>query len=130
MDLAESNVALFEANELKGDFLSNVTHELRTPLNSIIGFAEVLQDTLADRTGPIDEKRKRYTANIIVSSRRLLELVNDLLDLAKIEAGKVELRIDQVSVADTVEGLITLIRPQAEKKSDRPAGASWVRGCR
>lgn len=116
MDLAESNVALFEANELKGDFLSNVTHELRTPLNSIIGFAEVLQDTLADRTGPVDEKRKRYTANIIVSSRRLLELVNDLLDLAKIEAGKVELRIDRVSVADTVEGLITLIRPQAEKK--------------
>jgi len=116
MDLAESNVALFEANELKGDFLSNVTHELRTPLNSIIGFAEVLQDTLADRTGPVDEKRKRYTANIIVSSRRLLELVNDLLDLAKIEAGKVELRIDRISVADTVEGLITLIRPQAEKK--------------
>lgn len=116
MDLAESNVALYEANELKGDFLSNVSHELRTPLNSIIGFAEVLQDTLADQVGPVDEKRKRYTANIIVSSRRLLELVNDLLDLAKIEAGKVELRIDRVSVADTVEGLITLIRPQAEKK--------------
>ncbi len=116
MDLAESNLALYEANELKGDFLSNVSHELRTPLNSIIGFAEVLQDTLAHQTGPVDEKRKRYTANIIVSSRRLLELVNDLLDLAKIEAGKVELRIDRVSVADTVEGLITLIRPQAEKK--------------
>ena len=121
MDLEESNVALFEANELKGEFLSNVTHELRTPLNSIIGFAEVLQDTLADRTGPVDgqffDKSKRYASNIIVSSRRLLELVNDLLDLAKIEAGKVELRIDRVSVADTVEGLITLIRPQAEKKN-------------
>jgi len=116
MDLAESNVALYEANELKGEFLSNVSHELRTPLNSIIGFAEVLQDTMAHQVGPVDEKRKRYTANIIVSSRRLLELVNDLLDLAKIEAGKVELRIDRVSVADTVEGLITLIRPQAEKK--------------
>ncbi len=121
MDLAESNVALFEANELKGEFLANVSHELRTPLNSIIGFAEILQEALAGQQGPTQgssqEKSQRYTANIIVSSRRLLELINDLLDLAKIEAGKVELRIDRVSIADTVEGLMTLIRPQAEKKN-------------
>jgi signal transduction histidine kinase len=115
VNLAESNVALFEANKMKGEFLANVTHELRTPLNSIIGFAEILQETLADRTGPVDEKRKRYAANIITSSRRLLELINDLLDLAKIEAGRMELRISSVSIPDTFEGLITLIRPQAEK---------------
>ena len=113
--LAESNVALFEANKMKGEFLANVSHELRTPLNSIIGFAEIMQETLADRTGPMDDKRKRYAANIITSSRRLLELINDLLDLAKIEAGKMELRLSSVSVADTVEGLVTLIRPQAQK---------------
>ncbi|XAM00257.1 HAMP domain-containing sensor histidine kinase [Phycisphaeraceae bacterium D3-23] len=115
-ELAESNVALHEANKVKGDFLANVSHELRTPLNSIIGFAEVMQETLADRTGPVDEKRKRYAANIINSSRRLLELINDLLDLAKIEAGRMELRLATVSIQDTTEGLANLIRPQAEKR--------------
>ncbi|MEM6855610.1 MAG: HAMP domain-containing sensor histidine kinase [Planctomycetota bacterium] len=119
MDMAEANVALFEANKVKGEFLANVSHELRTPLNSIIGFAEIMQETLADRTGPMDEKRKRYASNIIVSSRRLLELINDLLDIAKIEAGKMQLRLATVSVIDTLEGLVTLIRPQAEKKQVR-----------
>ncbi|MEM9882045.1 MAG: ATP-binding protein [Planctomycetota bacterium] len=119
MEMAESNVALYEANQLKGEFLANVSHELRTPLNSIIGFAEVLQETLADRHGPLDDKRKRYAANIILSSRRLLELINDLLDLAKIEAGKMTIRVAPTSVTDTLEGLITLIRPQAEKNRVR-----------
>lgn len=116
MDMAESNIALYEANKVKGEFLANVSHELRTPLNSIIGFAEILQETLANRDGPMDEKRKRYSSNIIVSSRRLLELINDLLDIAKIEAGKMELRLASVSVLDTLEGLVTLIKPQAEKR--------------
>ena len=113
-ELAESNLALHEANKVKGEFLANVSHELRTPLNSIIGFAEVMQETLADRTGPVDEKRKRYAANIINSSKRLLELINDLLDLAKIEAGRMEVRLATVSIQDTAEGLANLIRPQAE----------------
>ncbi|MEE9212769.1 MAG: HAMP domain-containing sensor histidine kinase [Phycisphaeraceae bacterium] len=113
--LAETNIALYEANKIKGEFLANVSHELRTPLNSMIGFAEVLAETLADRTGPVDEKRKRYIANIISSSHRLLDLINELLDLAKIEAGRMELRIGPMSISDTAEGLINLIRPQAEK---------------
>ena len=114
-ELAETNVALYEANKIKGEFLANVSHELRTPLNSIIGFAEVLEDTLKGPNGIVDEKRKRYIYNIITSSRRLLDLINDLLDLAKIEAGRMEVRVDTVNISDTVEGLITLIRPQAEK---------------
>lgn len=116
-ELAESNLSLHEANKVKGEFLANVSHELRTPLNSIIGFAEVMQETLADRTGPVDEKRKRYAANIINSSKRLLELINDLLDLAKIEAGRMEVRLATVSIQDTAEGLANLIRPQAEQRS-------------
>ncbi|MEM1445550.1 MAG: HAMP domain-containing sensor histidine kinase [Planctomycetota bacterium] len=116
VEMAESNIALYEANKMKGEFLANVSHELRTPLNSIIGFAEVLQETLADRTGPVDEKRKRYAANIITSSRRLLELINDLLDLAKIEAGRMDVRVSTVSLRDTCEGLAALINPQASKK--------------
>ena len=115
-EIAESNVALYEANKIKGEFLANVSHELRTPLNSIVGFGEVLQESLADRTGPVDEKRKRYIANIITSSRRLLDLINDLLDLAKIEAGRMKLTLSPVSVSDTAEGLINLIRPLAEKR--------------
>ncbi len=116
-ELAEHNVALFEADKIKGEFLANVSHELRTPLNSIVGFAEVLGETLENRTGPIDEKRKRYIANIITSSRQLLELINDLLDLAKIEAGRMEVRVAPVSIADTLEALSHLIRPQTEKRN-------------
>ena len=115
-ELAESNVALYEANQIKGEFLANVSHELRTPLNSIIGFAEVLQETLDNSDDPQADKHKRYAANIILSSRRLLELINDLLDLAKIEAGRAELRLATVSIQDTAEGLANLIRPQAEKR--------------
>ena len=116
VELAESNVTLYEANKMKNEFLANVSHELRTPLNSIIGFAELLEGTLEGRTGPIDEKRERYAANIITSSKRLLELINDLLDLAKIEAGRLEVRAAPVSIRDTCEGLAALIRPLAEKK--------------
>ncbi|MGB0766453.1 MAG: ATP-binding protein [Phycisphaeraceae bacterium] len=115
-ELAESNVALYEADQIKGEFLANVSHELRTPLNSIIGFAEVLQETLEAGESAQAEKQTRYASNIILSSRRLLELINDLLDLAKIEAGRAELRLATVSIKDTAEGLANLIRPQAEKQ--------------
>jgi len=119
-ELAESNVALYEANKVKGEFLANVSHELRTPLNSIAGFAEVLRDTLpATGDEARDEKRRRYAENILQSSKRLLELINDLLDLAKIEAGRLELRVGPVSIADTCEGLLTLIRPMAEARGVR-----------
>ncbi|QDU34388.1 Non-motile and phage-resistance protein [Poriferisphaera corsica] len=114
-ELAESNIALYEANKIKGEFLANVSHELRTPLNSINGFAEVLAETFAESISPADEKRKRYINNIMKSSRQLLDLINDLLDLAKIEAGRLELHLSSVSVSDMTEGLINLMRPQAEK---------------
>jgi len=115
-EMAESNVALYEANKMKGQFLANVSHELRTPLNSVIGFAEVLQETIRDDGSALSEKQQRYTQNIITSSRRLLDLITELLDLAKIEAGRMEVRPSTVSIADTVEGLENLIRPQAERK--------------
>ncbi|WP_432797297.1 ATP-binding protein [Poriferisphaera sp. WC338] len=114
-ELAESNVALYEANKIKGEFLANVSHELRTPLNSISGFAEVLAETFTDTHDPADEKRRRYVNNINKSSRTLLDLINDLLDLAKIEAGRMELSLSQISITDTTEGLLNLMRPQAEK---------------
>ncbi|MEM9252375.1 MAG: HAMP domain-containing sensor histidine kinase [Planctomycetota bacterium] len=115
-ELAETNISLFEANKLKGEFLANVSHELRTPLNSIVGFAEVLKETLANSAAePSDAKRARYCDHIITGSRRLLELINELLDLAKIEAGRMEVRVEAVSLPDVAEGLTALIRPQADR---------------
>jgi len=115
-ELAETNVALFEANRLKSEFLANVSHELRTPLVSIIGFAELLRD--AADAPPKDKTRPaRYADNILTSGRMLLELINDLLDLAKIEAGKIELHRVRFSLSDICETLMDFVRPLADKKN-------------
>jgi two-component system sensor histidine kinase BarA len=114
-ELAEANVGLFESNRLKSEFLANVSHELRTPLNSIIGFAELL-DEIA-RTDPnADPKRRRYIGNILQSGRNLLEMINELLQMAKIEAGRLEVTIGPASVQDVVEGLAAIMRPQSLAK--------------
>jgi signal transduction histidine kinase len=115
-ELAQSNLSLFEANRIKGDFLANVSHELRTPLNSIIGFAEVLAEGFADGPDPSADKRRRYIDHILTSSHSLLAMITELLDLAKIEAGRIDLHISRMSVADVCEGLLALIRPQADRK--------------
>jgi len=111
--LAESNVALYESNRLKNEFLANVSHELRTPLNSILGFAELLKDAL---NSP-EPKTQRYLTNILSSGRNLLELINDLLDLAKIEAGRMEVRSEPLSVNDLFEGLSNVLKPLVAPKN-------------
>lgn len=111
--LAERNVELFEANKMKSQFLSNVSHELRTPLASIIGFAELLREAASDEGG----RQFRYAENIMSSGRMLLGLINDLLDLAKIEAGKLELHVTAVNLKDMLENLVDFVRPLANKKS-------------
>jgi signal transduction histidine kinase len=111
--LAESNVALYESNRLKNEFLANVSHELRTPLNSILGFADLLKDTA---TVNADAKSTRYIQNIVNSGRHLLELINDLLDLAKIEAGRMDVRPAAISLGDLFEGLISVLKPLSETK--------------
>jgi signal transduction histidine kinase len=112
--LAESNVALYESNRLKSEFLANVSHELRTPLNSILGFAELLRDTGGDKA---DARSARYLQNILNSGRNLLELINDLLDLAKIEAGRMEVRSAPLPLNDLFEGLTGILKPLSEKKN-------------
>ncbi len=112
-ELAEANIGLSESNRLKNEFLANVSHELRTPLNSIIGFAELLHE-LAGSDDAADPKRSRYLGNILSSGRALLEMINELLDMAKIEAGRMEVNIEPTSVADLIEGLVRIMRPQAE----------------
>jgi signal transduction histidine kinase len=110
--LAQANLALFESNKLKGDFLATISHELRTPLNSIIGFSEVLLTTPG-----LSEKQTRWLTNIQTSGNQLLNLINDILDLAKIEAGKMQVRPVEFSCYDVCEGQITIFRLLAEKKN-------------
>jgi len=110
--LAQVNLQLYEANRLKSDFLANMSHELRTPLNSILGFSDVLQgfDTLTD-------KQKRYAANIQKSGRLLLEMINDILDLAKVEAGKMEVRPTRFDFIHLLEGQCDVVRKLADDKN-------------
>jgi two-component system, NarL family, sensor histidine kinase BarA len=110
-ELAQANLALYESNRLKSDFLATVSHELRTPLNSILGFSEVLLS--ADG---LNDKQERWVQNIQTSGGRLLNLINDILDLAKIEAGKMQVRLEEFSIHDICEGLLSMFRPLAEKK--------------
>ena len=114
-ELAEANIGLFESNRLKSEFLANISHELKTPLNSIIGFAELLEEMAAENGDP-DEKQLRYLHNIVSSGRSLLDMINELLQMAKIEAGRVEVTLEPCSIADLLEGLRAIMRPQAENK--------------
>jgi len=107
-ELAKANVALFEMNQVKNKFLTTMSHELRTPLNSILGFAQILIDAPSVAADP---KLQRYARNIQSSGRMLLEMINDLLDLAKIEAGRIQVRCEKVSPQDIVEAVCGMVRP-------------------
>ena len=111
-ELAQANMALFEMNRLKTDFLTTMSHELRTPLNSVIGFSEVLSSSKK-----LSERERRYAAHIQTSGKMLLGMINDILDLAKIESGNMEIHAEEFSIWDVVEGLGTMTRPMAEQKN-------------
>jgi len=120
-ELANANIALYESAKLKGEFVANVSHELRTPLNSVIGFAELLLEIAQAEANAGDDstkhrKRVRYLENILTSSRNLLELIDSLLDMAKIQAGKIDLRVERVSVVPICEALVSLTEPLARRK--------------
>jgi PAS domain S-box-containing protein len=108
--LIQAKEAAEGASRAKSEFLANMSHELRTPLNSIIGFAKLL------RMGSDEKERDQYLGNIANSGEHLLKLINELLDYAKIEAGKVTLKIESCDVADLIKASIDIIRVQADKK--------------
>jgi two-component system sensor histidine kinase BarA len=111
-ELAQVNLRLYEMNNVKNEFLATMSHELRTPLNSILGFSDVLLNS-----PNLHEKQRRYVGHIQSSGKHLLNLINDVLDLAKIESGKMELRLVEFSIADLVERLVGSMLPLAEKKN-------------
>jgi PAS domain S-box-containing protein len=105
--------SLQEANRMKSEFLANMSHELRTPLNGIIGFTEFLFD---EKPGPLKPKQKEYLGDVLSSARHLLQLINDVLDLAKVEAGKMELHPETFPVHKAVEEVAAVIKGIANKK--------------
>jgi PAS domain S-box-containing protein len=105
--------SLQEANRMKSEFLANMSHELRTPLNGIIGFSEFLID---EKPGPLQPKQKEYMGDVLNSARHLLQLINDVLDLAKVEAGKMELHPEIFAVHKAVEEVAAVIKGIANKK--------------
>jgi len=111
-ELAQMNMRLFEMNRLKSDFLATMSHELRTPLNSIIGFSDVLGSI-----DSLDEKQKRYVQNIQKSGKMLLDMINDILDLAKIESGKMEVRLSDFPIEHVVGTQCDMARPLSERKN-------------
>jgi two-component system sensor histidine kinase BarA len=118
-ELAQANMRLYEMNRLKSDFLATVSHELRTPLNSILGFSDVLSGNRA-----LDDKQLRYVGNIQKSGRMLLEMINDILDLAKVESGKMEIRLSEFKIGSLLATQCEMARPLAEKKNiDLDCGA-------
>jgi signal transduction histidine kinase len=114
MERAEARSELSEtANLAKNQFLANMSHELRTPLNGIIGFTEFLMD---GNPGPLQPKQKEYLGDVLNSARHLLQLINDVLDLAKVDAGKMELRPEIFAVHKAVGEVAAVIKGIAQKK--------------
>lgn len=112
-ELRRRNLELEEADRHKSAFLATMSHELRTPLNSIIGFSELLRDKVF---GDLNTKQERYIDNVIQSGRHLLNLINDILDMVKIESGRMELHLEEVSTTQTLNAVIAPMQPEATKK--------------
>lgn len=111
--LHEKNIALQRMVEARDLFLANMSHELRTPLNGIIGFAEFLAD---EKPGPVSPKQKEYLEDILQSGKHLLHVINDVLDLAKVEAGKMELSPETFSIRKAIDDVYAALELTAQKK--------------
>jgi signal transduction histidine kinase len=112
-EIADKSRQLEVASQHKSEFLANMSHELRTPLNAIIGFSEVLAEGMF---GEVNEKQTEYLRDILESGQHLLSLINDILDLAKIEAGRMELELTDFDLAQAISNALTLVRERAQRR--------------
>ncbi len=112
-DLHRTNKELEAVSQLKSEFLANMSHELRTPLNAIIGFSEILCD---QSFGTLNEKQRRYAENVVVSGKHLLQLINEILDLAKVESGKMQLHPETFAVAGMLAEIANFAKGLAAQK--------------
>ena len=114
LDISEQVVAkkaAEAASKVKGDFLANISHEIRTPMNAILGFTEILRSSLSD------EIQKKYLENIVSSGKTLLALINDILDLSKVESGKLELELSYVNIEIIFMELKNIFSQKIEEKN-------------
>ena len=114
--LQQKNVELEDASRMKSEFLANMSHELRTPLNAIIGFSEVLRDGLM---GEMTDQQRGFIGDIFSSGKHLLSLINDILDLSKVEAGKMMLDLEPVQVSSLFANSLSIIREKAAARHIR-----------
>jgi signal transduction histidine kinase len=112
-EIADKSRQLEVASQHKSEFLANMSHELRTPLNAIIGFSEVLSERMF---GDLNEKQEEYLKDIYASGTHLLSLINDILDLSKIEAGRMELELTDFDLPLAIENALTLVRERAGRR--------------
>lgn len=110
-ELAQANLSLHELNRVKSDFLATVSHELRTPLNSILGFSEILGEV-----PELKEPHRKFVNNIQTSGRMLLSMINDILDMAKIESGRMTVHLEEFSIQDLTDVVCNQLRTMADKK--------------
>ncbi len=126
LELESRNREIERANQMKTEFLASMSHELRTPLHTIIGFSELLAEEIE---GPLNTKQRRFIGHIHTDSLHLLELINDILDISRIESGRLELRREVFDFAAAIDETVSSVRPQASAKSielemRRPAPAT------
>jgi PAS domain S-box-containing protein len=128
--LQQKNIELEEASRMKSEFLANMSHELRTPLNAIIGFSELLKDGVV---GEMSQKQSGFIGDIFAAGTHLLSLINDILDLSKVEAGKMELDLEQVPIASLFANSISIMSEKAserhirlEMETESDLGENWV----
>jgi PAS domain S-box-containing protein len=112
--LINAKTAAEVANRTKSEFLTNMSHELKTPLNSVIGFSDLLKEGIA---GPLNEKQSRYVQFISSSGKSLLNIINDILELSKAEAGEDELNLEEFSADEAINIVVSIILPQIQKKN-------------
>ena len=119
-EIADKSRQLEAASRHKSEFLANMSHELRTPLNAIIGFSEVLSDRMF---GELNEKQDEYLKDIYASGQHLLSLINDILDLSKIEAGRMELELSEFDLPNAIDNALILVRERASRRGIRLGSA-------